>query len=243
MNRTLAVAAEGMNTQQALLDCIAANLANLDVPGYRVTRADFSAFMSADGKVVAPESGEAERLFTQGRLDLTDNPHDLAIDGEGFFSVITADGQRAFTRAGNFSPDAQGRLRLPNGAALEGARLPSGTASFSVDEQGKVLAYVAGRAGASGAGRINLATFVNPSGLRLSPDGLFHATTASGSAQAQPYGSARAKIKQRYLERANVTVVAAMMAVLAAQRAYEANAKVVQAADEMLRLANNLERG
>jgi flagellar basal-body rod protein FlgG len=243
MNRTLAVAAAGMNTQQALLDSIAANLANLDVPGYRVTRTDFSAFMSADGKVVAPESGDAQRLFTQGRLDLTDNPHDLAIEGDGFFAVVTSDGQRAFTRAGNFSPDAQGRLRLPNGAALEGVRLPAGTASFSVDEQGKTLAYVAGRPGAVGAGRINLATFLNPMGLRLSQDGLFHATSTSGGAQGQPSGAGHAKIKQRYLERANVTVVAAMMAVLAAQRAYEANAKVVQAADEMLRLANNLERG
>lgn len=232
-----------MTTQQTLLDSIAANLANLDVPGYRVTRTDFSAFMSAEGKVVAPESGDAERLFTQGRLDLTDNPHDLAIDGDGFFSVITPKGQRAFTRAGNFSPDAHGRLRLPNGAMLEGVEFPAGTASFTVDEQGKVLAFVAGRSGSTGAGRINLATFVNPSGLRLSTDGLFYQTAASGNAQGQPLGTGRGKIKQRYLERANVTVVAAMMAVLAAQRAYEANAKVVQAADEMLRLANNLERG
>lgn len=243
MNRTLAVAAAGMTTQQALLDSIAANLANLDVPGYRVTRTDFSAFMNANGKVVAPESGEAERLFTQGRLDLTDNPHDLAIDGDGFFPVITAQSKRAFTRAGNFSPDAYGRLRLPNGAMLEGVQLPAGTASFTVDEQGKVLALVAGRSGSTGAGRINLATFLNPAGLQLNTDGLFYQSSASGTAQAQPLSSGRGKIKQRYLERANVTVVAAMMAVLAAQRAYEANAKVVQAADEMLRLANNLERG
>jgi flagellar basal-body rod protein FlgG len=243
MNRTLAVAAAGMATQQAVLDGIAANLANVDVPGYRVTRSEFSAFMNADGRIVAPQSGEARRLFTQGRLDLTDNPHDLAIEGDGFFTVISAAGQRAYTRAGNFSPDAGGRLRLPNGARLEGVMLPAGTASFTVDENGKVLARVAGRPGTRGAGCINLASFVNPSGLRLGEDGLFYATAASGQPLGSPAGGVAGKVKQRYLERANVTVVAAMMAVLAAQRAYEANAKVVQAADEMLRLANNLERG
>lgn len=243
MNRTLSVAATGMATQQAVLDSIAANLANVDVPGYRVTRTDFSAFMNADGRVVAPELGEARRLFTQGHLDLTDNPHDLAISGEGFFSVVTAGGQRAYTRAGNFAPDATGRLRLPSGAMLEGVLLPAGTASFSVDARGKVLAQVAGRAGDTGAGRISLATFADTSGLRLGPDGLFYHTPAAGRTRTEPAGAPLGEIKQRYLERANVTVVAAMMAVLAAQRAYEANAKVVQAADEMLRLANNLERG
>jgi flagellar basal-body rod protein FlgG len=243
MNRTLSVAAAGMATQQALLDSIAANLANVDVPGYRVTRSEFSAFMNADGRVVAPELAQATRLFTQGRLDSTDNPHDLAISGEGFFQVVTESGKRAFTRAGNFSPDATGRLRLPNGARLEGVALPAGTATFTVDENGKVLAQVAGRSGNSGAGRINLATFMNPSALRLGEDGLFYATAGSGQPRSVTLGAPIGKIKQRYLERANITVVAAMMAVLAAQRAYEANAKVVQAADEMLRLANNLERG
>jgi len=243
VNRTLAVAAAGMATQQALLDSIAANLANIDVPGYRVTRADFSAFMSGDGRVVAPETGELQRLFTQGRLDLTDNPHDLAIEGDGFFSVITVDHERAYTRAGNFSPDVHGHLRLPNGAALEGVALPAGAVSFTIDERGKVLASCPGRSGTVGAGRIGLATFMNPTGLRLGADGLFRATALSGSARMQQADAAAGKLRQRYLERANVTVVAAMMAVLAAQRAYEANAKVVQAADEMLRLANNLERG
>jgi flagellar basal-body rod protein FlgG len=244
MNRALAVAAAGMAVQQALLDGVAANLANIDVPGFRVTRTDFSSFLTPDGRVVAPEEGAARRLFTQGRLDMTDNPHDLAIQGEGFFAVITAAGTRAFTRAGNFAPDAHGRLRLPNGACLEGVRLPPGTLSFSVDDSGKVLAQVAGRSHPAGAGHIALASIANPPGLRLENDGLFYATPVAGRITMATAGTAgMGTIKQRYLERANVTVVAAMMAILAAQRAYEANAKVVQAADEMLRLANNLERG
>ncbi len=242
MNRTLSVAAAGMATQQAVLDGIAANLANVDVPGFRVSRTDFAAFINPDGRVAAPESGVAYRLFTQGRLDLTSNPHDLAIDGEGFFVVLPPGGGRAYTRAGNFTPDASGTLRLPNGAALEGVRLPPGSASFSVDERGKVLAQVAGRSGDVGAGRISLGVFADAPALSLGADGLFYRTAAAGRLQTLPAGPPLGAIKQRYLERANVTVVAAMMAVLAAQRAYEANAKVVQAADEMLRLANNLER-
>jgi flagellar basal-body rod protein FlgG len=242
MNRTLSLAAAGMATQSAVLDTIAANLANVDVPGYRVGRTDFSALISADGRVLAPQNGSERRLFTQGKLDLTNNPHDLAIDGDGLFVVLPPGGGRAYTRAGNFSLDAHGMLRLPNGAALEGVRLPRGSVGFTVDERGKVLAQVAGRSGDAGAGRISLAAFGDPSALTLGADGLFYRTQAAGQLVTAPAGAPYGKIKQRYLERANVTVVAAMMAVLAAQRAYEANAKVVQAADEMLRLANNLER-
>jgi flagellar basal-body rod protein FlgG len=243
MNRSLSVAAAGMATQTAVLDGIAANLANVDVPGYRATRTEFAAFISPDGRVVAQQSGGEHRLFTQGRLDATNNPNDLAIDGEGFFIILPSGGGRAYTRAGNFSPDGTGRLRLPNGAVLEGVRLPWGSVSYTVDDHGKVLAQVAGRKGDVGAGRIALATFANPSALALKADGLFYRTQGAGQQLTAPAGAPYGAIKQRYLERANVTVVAAMMAVLAAQRAYEANAKVVQAADEMLRLANNLERG
>ncbi|MBV8340347.1 MAG: flagellar hook-basal body protein [Candidatus Eremiobacteraeota bacterium] len=243
MNRPLSVGAAGMATQSAVLDSIAANLANVDVPGYRVSRTEFAAFISPDGRVVAPQNGGEHRLFTQGRLDATNNPNDLAIDGEGFFIVLPSGGGRAYTRAGNFTPDGAGGLRLPNGAELEGVRLPRGSVSFSVDDHGKVLAQVAGRKGDVGVGRISLATFANPSALDLRADGLFYRTRDAGQTLTAPAGAPYGAIKQRYLERANVTVVAAMMALLAAQRAYEANAKVVQAADEMLRLANNLERG
>lgn len=243
MNRTLSVAAAGMATQQAILDNIAANLANVDVPGYRVNRADFSAFVSPDGRVVAPELAGSLRLFTQGRLELTGSLHDLAIEGEGFFVVRPKHGGRAYTRAGNFSPDASGALRLPCGAALDGVSLPAATTNFTVDERGRVIAQVAARRGDVLAGRIAIASFPNAPALRLGSDGLFYETAAAGRQQRGSAAAPLGRIKQRYLERANVTVVAAMMAVLAAQRAYEANAKVVQAADEMLRLANNLERG
>lgn len=242
MNRTLAVAASGMAVQQALLDTITANLANVDVPGFRVNRADFAAFVSADGRALAPQQRSAQRLFSQGRLDFTDNPNDLAIDGAGLFVVRNSRGVRCYTRAGNFMPDALGKLRLPNGAALDGVQLPRGAASFGVDERGRIMARVVGRAAEVRAGRIELATFPNLPGLRLESDGLFYPTSLAGGVRLGAPGGALGQIKQRSLERANISIISAMMAVLTAQRAYEANAKAVQAADEMLRLANNLER-
>ncbi|MBC5808481.1 MAG: flagellar basal body rod protein FlgG [Candidatus Eremiobacter antarcticus] len=243
MNRTLAVAAAGMATQQLVLDDIAANLANVDVPGFRVSRADFAALITADGRAIAPQTAAPQRLFTQGRLDFTNNDHDLAVDGEGLFAVRTTGGQLAFTRAGNFESDRNGRLRLPNGAALDGVRLPAATTSVRVDENGRIACQVAGRRGDIPGGRVRLVTFDDNAALRLDPDGLFHPAAAAGHMHRASDNNPLGRIKQRYLERANVTVVSAMMAVLAAQRAYEANAKAVQAADEMLRLANNLERG
>ncbi len=241
MNRTLSVAAAGMATQQTVLDVISANLANVDVAGFRASRADFATFIGADGRLLAPRA-TTERTFAQGRLDFTDNPNDFAIDGAGFFAVRTMHGDRAFTRAGDFTPDANGRLRLRNAAVLEGVRLPAGTTAFAVDEHGYVRARIAGRAGEFPAGSIRLASCGNPAGLRLADDGLFYASGCSGAPHFGSPGAGFGAIKQRWLERANISVVAAMMAVLAAQRAYEANAKAVQAADEMLRLANNLER-
>jgi len=123
MNRTLSVAAAGMATQQTVLDVISANLANVDVPGFRASRADFAPFIGADGRLLAPRAA-SERTFAQGRLDFTDNPNDFAIEGAGFFAVRTTRGDVAFTRAGDFTPVANGRLRLRNAAAHEGGRDP-----------------------------------------------------------------------------------------------------------------------
>jgi len=244
VNRALVTAVSGMAAQQAVLDSIAADLSNVDVVGYRASRPEFAAMLAPDGSAVGVGAPDSQRLFTQGRIDETDDPYDVAIDGDGLFAVTTADGATAYTRAGNFTPDARGHLTLPNGAMLIGVRLPRGTTSITIAADGSVRAAVAGKAGFVRAGNIRLHDFADKSALRLGDDGLLYATSSagagcSGSAGADGFG----RIKQRALERANVSVAEAMMAILTAQRAYEANAKAVQAADEMLRLANNLERG
>jgi flagellar basal-body rod protein FlgG len=244
VNRALAAGAAGMAAQQAVLDSIAANLSNIDTPGFRADRPEFAALVTPDGGTLATSAERSQKLFVQGRLDSTNDQHDLAIDGEGLFEVEAFGGRLAYTRAGNFTPDASGHLRLPNGAVLTGVTLPAGTVSMSVDAGGHVRVRVAGKPDAVDAGRVRLCAFSQNPALRLGPDGLFHATSAAGERyQGAPGTGGFGSIKQRFLERSNVSVVGAMMSVLAAQRAYEANAKSVQAADEMLRLANNLERG
>lgn len=243
MNRALAAGAAGMASQQAVLDSIAANLANIDTPGFRASRPEFAALVTPDGRALGQSTLTTHTLFTQGRLEDTNNQYDLAIEGEGLFRVRATDGHLAYTRAGNFTPDARGRLLLPNGAALDGVRLPPSTTSVDVKPDGIVNARVAGRAGSVLAGRIRLHDFANTAALRPDADGLFVSTSAAGSiSDGAPGSGGFGHLKQHCLERANVGVVDAMMSILSAQRAYEANAKTVQAADEMLRLANNLER-
>lgn len=244
MNAALVAGADGMAAQQSVLDTIAGDLANIDTPGFRATRPEFAALVSADGDPLAAAHAAPHTLFTQGKIEATNDPDDLAIQGEGFFRVTDAKGRVRYTRAGNFTPDAGGRLTLPNGYTLDDVRLPHGTTGMTVQQDGSVMATVAGKAKPVSAGRIRLSTFIDLSDLVRESDGMFAATPGAGG-EARGYAGGRGfgAIKQRFLERGNLAVVDAMMAMLAAQRAYEANAKSVQAADEMLRLANNLERG
>ncbi|HLJ84899.1 MAG TPA: flagellar basal body rod C-terminal domain-containing protein [Candidatus Eremiobacteraceae bacterium] len=156
----------------------------------------------------------------------------------------TTAGRAAFTRAGNLTPDADGRLRLPNGAGLADVKLPRGTTQIKIAADGLVRCRVAGKSADVIAGHIRLCAFADNTKLRFDADGLFYPTQASGKCfRGTPSTGGFGSVKQRCLERANINVIGAMMAVLAAQRAYEASAKTVQAADELLRLANNLERG
>ena len=244
MNPALVAGADGMAAQQTALDTISANLANIDTPGFRAARPEFAQLVASGGGALGSDAPQTRVLFTPGRLEATDDEHDLAIAGDGLFRVKTRDGDVAYTRAGDFTPDAHGRLVLPNGAALDGIRLPAGTTRMDVSPDGAVVAHVAGKTAAVRAGFIHLHAFDDVAALRGGDDGLFYATAAAGrDAMARPGANGFGQLRQRYLERANVSVVDEMMAILAAQRAYEANAKSVQAADEMLRLANNLEKG
>jgi len=248
VNRALVEGAAGMAAQQTALDTISSNLANIDTPGFRAARPEFTDLIGSSGAALGTASASARTLFIPGRLESTGDEHDLAIDGDGFFLVKTRDGRAAYTRAGNFTPDAHGRLALPNGATLDGIRLPDGTTRMDVSSDGAVVAHVAGKSAPFRAGYVHLHAFDDVNSLRQADDGLFYATaTATAEAAADRAGrpgiGGFGRLEQRYLERANVSVVDEMMSILAAQRAYEANAKTVQAADEMLRLANNLEKG
>ena len=238
MNRALYAAATGMAAQQQTLDVIADNLANADVPGFKRAAATFGAIGDNLGTVALG----LRRLFEQGKLEKSGGPFDLAIDGAGFFA-LERDGRRAYTRNGSFARAADGSLRNAEGWRLRGLRITSEATSVEVAADGRIGVDLAGGKRRE-IGRIRLAAFAAPERMRAIGSALFAATRESGIATTVvPGGERGPKLVFGMLERANVSIIEAMMSILTAQRAYEANAKGVQAADEMQRIANNLHRG
>jgi flagellar basal-body rod protein FlgG len=238
MNRALYAAATGMSAQQQTLDVVADNLANADVVGFKRATATFAA-LGADLGTIATG---VRRTFEQGKLERSGGPFDVAVDGAGFFTV-ERDGQRAYTRAGSFARAADGTMQNAEGWRLEGVRIPAGANKIEVAADGSVRVEIAGGEQRD-AGRIRLTNFAAPERLRSIGSAMFAATRECGAPVTLAAGRANGpKIAFGMLEHANVSIVEAMMAILAAQRAYEANAKGVQAADEMQRIANNLHRG
>jgi flagellar basal-body rod protein FlgG len=239
MNRAMYAAATGMAAQQQTLDIVADNLANADVAGFKRAQASFAAI--AGGALLGTVETGVRTIFAQGKLMKSGGPFDVAIDGDGFF-IVERDGQRAYTRAGSFSRGPDGTLRNADGWRLLGLRIPADAAEVDVAPDGNV-SVASGAHARRQLGRIALASFAAPECLREIGSALFVPTRASGAARASaPGGESGPKIAFGMLEKSNVSIVESMMAILAAQRAYEANAKGVQAADEMLRIANNIHR-
>ena len=236
MNRALFVAASGMAAQQVHLDVVADNLANADVAGFK---AAVAAFTNIGGLGVVPAG--THPVFEQGKLEKSGGPFDVAIDGPGFF-IITSGTRTAYTRNGEFHRAPNGTLQTADGWRVPGVRIPSDATSVTVDPDGRVHCERA-RAGKSDCGRIVLSAFSSPEALEPLGNARFAVTQRSGPPhRLLPGGEHAPKIAFGMLERANVSIIGAMMEILAAQRAYEANAKGVQAADEMQRIANNLHR-
>ncbi|HEY9085137.1 MAG TPA: flagellar hook-basal body protein [Candidatus Tyrphobacter sp.] len=241
MDRALYAAASGMAAQQLNLDVIANNLANADVAGFKGSAPSFTE-LAAPGETGLGTMPLGEHvLFAQGRLSSATGSFDVAIDGPGFFAVVDDRGHRAYTRDGEFSRAGDGTLRNAGGQKLLGLRIPSDALSASVAEDGRAIVVTAH--GRREVGRIRLAEFEAPEHLRSVGGTLFEATQASGRARFVDAGGSGPHIRFGMLEESNVSIIEAMMSMLAAQRAYEADAKGVQAADEMLRIANNLQRG
>jgi flagellar basal-body rod protein FlgG len=181
-------------------------------------------------------------LFVQGKLVRSGGAFDLAIDGPGFF-VVEHGGRTAYTRNGEFARGADGALRNPAGWALHGVRIPAEAVAARVERDGRVVVDTPDAKNRV-VGHVRLASFAAPEGLRPLGAALFARSEASGPARAfVPGAHDGPSIAFGMLERSNVSIIESMMQILGAQRAYEANAKGVQAADEMLRIANNLHRG
>jgi flagellar basal-body rod protein FlgG len=240
MNRALYAAASGMAAQQQNLEIISENLSNADVAGFKGATATFTDIAGPDGSLGTAAIG-THTVFAQGKLMHSGGPFDLAIDGRGFFAVVDDHGRRAYTRDGEFARAADGTLRNAQGWRLEDVRIPGDALSASVADDGTVTFTTA--KGKGQCGRIRLAEFAAPEYLRSAGGTLFFATHESGKPRVvDPGAPGGPAVKFGMLEKSNVTIIEAMMQILAAQRAYEANAKGVQAADEMLRIADNLQR-
>jgi flagellar basal-body rod protein FlgG len=263
MIRALYTAASGMAAQQANIDNVAHNLANVNTTGFKKTRMEFEDLVYQQAKAAGTQTSASgqeapigleiglgtkpvatARDFSTGNLRATSNPLDLAVQGRGFLQVSMPDGTIGYTRAGSLHLSSDGQLVTADGYPLEPAiTIPPNATSVSVSRDGIVSASIAGESAPQQVGTIELASFQNPAGLEGAGSNLFRVTTASGEPTTGVPGSdGMGTITQGFLEESNVSVVEEMVNMILGQRAYEANSKVVKAADEMLQQVNSLSR-
>jgi len=261
MFRALYTAASGMIAQQLNLDNVANNLANASTTGFRKSRLQFQDLMyqsmvvpgSASTQQTTVSSGlqvglgtrsaASEIIQEQGDYTNTGNPLDLTIQGAGFFQVTLPNGTIAYTRDGEFHRDQQGNVVTADGNPLQPAiTIPTTATNISIGADGTVTVTLPNQTQAQQVGTIQLANFPNPGGLLANGQNMFTPTTASGEPiVGSPGGTdGLGSLQQGMLEQSNVDVVDEFIAMILAQRSYEANSKVVLAADQMFQELNNL---
>ncbi|HKP62486.1 MAG TPA: flagellar basal-body rod protein FlgG [Polyangiales bacterium] len=255
MMRALNTAASGMAAQQTSVDVIAHNMANVNTTGFRKQRAEFEDLIYQTIRTPGGTTGEGQKLPTgiqigegvrivsttqmhmQGSLLQTGSNLDLAIEGDGFFQITKPGGEIAYTRAGNFRVDAEGRLVTVDGYEVEPAiTIPTDATSVSISPNGTVSVTTPGQNSTQDVGELTIAGFVNPAGLLAVGRTMFMPTDASGEAiVGKPGEDGLGTLASGFLEASNVEVVNEMIDLIASQRAYEINQRVITAADEMLR--------
>jgi flagellar basal-body rod protein FlgG len=258
MSQALFTAATGMELQQRNLDNIANNIANASTVGFKRSRLEFQDMLyqnlrmpggAATASTALPvglqigmgaRAISSERLFLQGDFKQTENPLDLVIEGNGFFQVRMSNGDLAYTRAGSFHMNEQGQVVTASGDQLEPAiTIPNNVTGITIGTDGTVSVMQTGQTAAQPVGQIQLATFANPAGLEGIGRNLFKENGSSGQAvSGTPDADGFGRINQGYIENSNVSVVEELVAMIAAQRAYETNSKVITAADHMLNTIN-----
>ncbi len=259
--RSLDIGATGMMAQQLNVDVISNNIANMTTTGYKKQRAAFQDLMyqninrpgstSSDAGTTVPsglqiglgvKSGAIYRMHSQGAINPTNNELDLALLGRGFFQISMPDGSTSYTRDGTFQINENGEIVTVQGYTVNpGISIPDNALSIDINIEGEILASIQGQIGVQNLGQIQLADFVNPTGLEAVGGNFYVETAASGSpvtgiANQGQFGA----IEQGALEQSNVDVVAEITSLIAAQRSYEMNSKVISTSDEMLRTASQL---
>jgi len=266
MVRSLWTGASGMIGMQANIDTISNNLANVNTHGYKKQRADFEDLIYQTVKVAGTPATEdtvvpvgiqmghgtklaaTQRVFSQGSLQATEVPTDMAIAGDGFFRIQMYDGSWAYTRNGNFKVDSDGRMVTSNGYwLLPDVIMPEGflPEKITVSQDGRVSVIVPqiDENNPIEVGRIELYRFPNPVGLTAVGENLFKTTQASGDPiPGRPGFEGMGTIQHRFLEMSNVAIVQEMVNLIVAQRAYEFNSRTIQTSDNMLGTATSLKR-
>ena len=263
MIRALYSAASGMTAQETNVDNIANNLANANTVGFKSRRAQFQDLMyqsmlqpgTASGQTTVVPTGlqlglgtraaSNEIVFSQGSFSETDNPLDLVIQGNGFFQIQMPNGTTAYTRAGSFQMDKSGDIVTGQGYPLSPQiTIPANAQQITIASDGTVSYTLPNQTAAQQAGQIQLANFQNPAGLNGIGNNLYTPTDASGDPTVGAPGGSEGlgSLLQGYVEQSNVSIVNEFINLIQAQRGYESNSKVVQAADQMYQQVNNLSR-
>ncbi len=261
MNPAMLISKTGVQAQDAKLQAIANNLANVNTAGFKRDRVVFEdLFYQIDAQPGAQVADNTvsngvqlgngvhvvgtQKIFTNGSIQTTSQPLDVAISGNGFLQVRRPDGQPAYTRAGQLQVDANGVLVNAQGLPLvPQITVPNNALSLTIGANGMVSAAVPGSTAPTELGQLTLTTFVNPAGLQALGENLFQETAASGNPnEGQPGTAGIGTLKQGALEGSNVQVVEEMVDMIAAQRTYEMNTKVLSAADNMLQYLSQAAR-
>ena len=261
MMRSLYVAATGLEGEQTKMDVIANNLANVNTTGFKQSRAVFQDLLYQNLRQPGAQSSQTtqypsglqlgtgvrvvstERLMTQGNLTQTGNALDVGINGQGFFQIMQPNGTIAYSRYGTFQMNNQGQLVTSNGYLVQPpVTIPPNAQSVTIGSDGTVSVVLPGQAQPQQVGTIQLANFINPTGLQSIGDNLYLQTGSSGAPQTgQPTLNGLGSVQQGYLESSNVNVVSELVNMISTQRAYEINSKAVSTSDSMLQyLTQNL---
>lgn len=261
MSQALWIAKTGLDAQQTKMANIANNLANAGTTGFKSSRAIFADLLYQNVRQVGAQSSQdtqlpsglmvgtgvrtvaTEKLFTQGNIQATGNPLDMAIQGRGFFQVLLPDGSEAYTRDGTFQMSDQGQLVTAAGYQVQPSiTIPENAESVTIGGDGTVSVRLPASTGVTQIGAVQLADFVNPAGLQPIGDNLFLQSSASGSPQAGSPGlNGLGSVLQSHIESSNVNVVEELVNMIETQRAYEMNSRAISTTDQMLQyVANNL---
>ncbi len=262
MLRAMYTAASGMEAQQLNIDTIAHNLANINTSGFKQRKAQFQDLLyqnirqagaantaTTDIPVglqvgLGTKPVASDIIFTQGDFSTTNNPLDIVIQGQGFFQIRQANGQIAYTRNGSFQVNRDGNIVTSDGDLLDPQiTIPLNQVGITIGSDGTVSVQQSGQTQSQQVGKIELAQFQNPSGLQNMGNSLYTPSQASGDAvTGTPGENGLGTLLPGFIEQSNVSVVEEMVNMIVSQRAYEANSKVIQSANEMFSQANNVVR-